>query len=72
MRGSYEFAGKDEEALNGEFNELIRQLQIESLKRELEGLRGEIRLAEEKGESGKLSDVIVRFNVVARKINELK
>ncbi len=72
LRGSYEFADKDEEALTGEFNELVRQLQIESLKRELEELREEIRSAEAKGESGKLSDVIVRFNVVARKINELK
>ncbi len=72
LQGSYEFTDKGEEFLSQEFEELVKQLQIESLKHELEDLRKEIRLAEEKDESGKLSDIMVRVNVIARKINELK
>lgn len=72
LRGSYEFAGKNEEFLRNEFKDLVKYLQVESLKKELDELRGEIRLAEQKGESGKLADIMVRANVVARKINELR
>ncbi len=72
LQGSYEFGEKDILTLRKEFDELVKQLQIESLKAEMEKLRQEIRLAEGRGNEQELADVMVRFNVLARKINELK
>ncbi len=72
MRSSYEFADKDPVLLRREFEDLIVQLQIESLRRQMEDLRGEIKLAQEKDDEQEISDIMVRFNVLAQKINELK
>ncbi|HXF43939.1 MAG TPA: DNA primase [Candidatus Paceibacterota bacterium] len=72
MRSSYEFAMKDKDVLKEEFNELVRQLQIESLKRQMEELREEIRLAQAKGDEAVLRECMVRFNLLAGKLNVLK
>ncbi|KKU94254.1 MAG: primase protein [Candidatus Jorgensenbacteria bacterium GW2011_GWA1_48_13] len=72
MRSSYEFALKEPEILKTEFNELVKQLQIESLKRQMEELREEIRLAQNKGDDDALSEVMVRFNVLAGRLQNLK
>ena len=72
MQSSYEFADKDPVLLKREFEDLIVQLQIESLKRQMKDLREEIKFAQEKGDEQEISDIMVRFNVLAQKINELK
>ncbi|MEK7464159.1 MAG: DNA primase [Patescibacteria group bacterium] len=72
LQGSYEFASKDVLLLKSEFTELMRNLQIESLKSRVENLREEVRLAQAKGDEGRLKETLANLNLLAQKINELR
>lgn len=72
LQGVYEFGDRDDLILRHEFEDLIKQLQIESLKSQMNELREEMRLAQGKNDEQGLADIMARFNVVAQKINELK
>jgi len=71
MQSSYEFARKEPELIQAEFKELVRQLQIESLKKQMEELRQEIRLAQTGGDENALREAMVKFNALAGKLHDL-
>lgn len=72
LQSSYEFGERSVPELEHEFGELLKQLQIESLKEQMEELRQELRQVEAKGDEPALTAVMVRFNLLAQKINELR
>lgn len=72
LQSSYEFGERSAPELEHEFGELLKQLQIESLKEQMEELRSELRQVEAKGDESALAAVMVRFNHLAQKINELR
>ena len=71
MRASYEFSGQSEDALIREFNGLLHELELETLKLKQEELKLAIRAAERCGDEGELVKAMEAFNGFAKRIKEL-
>ena len=71
LQSNHEIGNLDDGLVEKEFNELLRQLRIEFLKKRQTDLRGKIKLAEDR-ESNDLPDLIGAFHGLAKEINELK
>lgn len=71
LQSNHEIGNLDDGLVEKEFNELLRQLRIEFLKKRQTDLRGKIKLAEDR-ESNDLPDLIGAFHGLAKEIDELK
>lgn len=71
LQSNHEIGNLDDGLVEKEFNELLRQLRIEFLKKRQADLRGKIKLAEDR-ESNDLPDLIGVFHGLAKEIDELK
>lgn len=71
MRASYEYSGQSEAALTKEFNELLHELELETLKSGQEELKLAIRAAERRGDDEGLTKAMEEFNGLAKRIKEL-
>ena len=71
LQSNHEIGNLDDGLAEKEFNELLRQLRIEFLKKRQTDLRGKIKLAEDR-ESNDLPDLIGAFHGLAKEIDELK
>lgn len=71
MRASYEFSGTSEDTLMKEFNELLHELTLETLKLKREELKLAIRAAEREGDDAGLTKAMEEFNGVSTQIKEL-
>lgn len=69
LHGSY-LREKSKEDSTKEFHELLRQLEIETLRTEQRMLRDEMRKAEQSGDEKALSIAFEKFNVLAQKLNQ--
>ncbi len=71
MRGSYLIGTADEVSIKKEFGELLRQLELVSLRRQQAGFKEKIRLAEQKNEEEEMFSHIQEFHLLSKKIDEL-
>ena len=62
----------DAALLGKELNDLLKQLQLETLRKEQERLRNEMRLAERNGNEEQATAIMGEIGTVAQKINELQ
>lgn len=72
MKASYEFSGIPKEKMREEFDELVRQLSLETLKKKRDDLRRDIQKAEYIKDERKVTESIKEFHEISRKINELQ
>ncbi len=72
MRASYASDIKDELNTQKEFQTLIKNLELEYLKKENENLKEKISLAENKDDDEDVAVLLVKFNEISKRINELK
>lgn len=66
LRSSFEYSIIDEEKINAEFNELLKQLQSGHLKEKRQNLMLLIKEAEKKGEEEKIISALKEFDEVSR------
>lgn len=71
LRATYELGGKDEDLLKEEFEELLLHLKIESLKRNREKVRQDIRLIQERGSEAELEEALKLFHRLTAQIHQL-
>lgn len=71
MRGSYEFSDASEEELKREFEELLRQLKLETITQKQAEVKRRIREAERKHDEAALTKATEEFNALVKKKKEL-
>jgi DNA primase len=71
MQASYVLEVEDKDLIVKEFNELIRQLELDYLRREQAAAKEEVRLAEASGDDSKIAQAVERFNDLSKRLNEL-
>lgn len=71
MQASYAVELADKELVTKEFNELIRQLEMDSLRKEQATLKEKVRLAEVSGDEEKIARAMQKFHDLSKRLNEL-
>lgn len=71
MKASYASGAMDESDARKEFQTLIKNLELEYLKKENENLKEKISLAENKDEDDNVVFLLAKFNEISKRINEL-
>lgn len=72
MKASYEFSAIPKEKAKEEFDELLRQLSLESLKKKQDNLKRDIRKAENAKDEKKIAESVKAFHETSKEINELQ
>ncbi len=72
MRGSYEFSDTSPKILKKEFDDLITHLRLEYLKYQQSEIQKKLKMAEQKNDEEGIKTFLREFDVVVKKIHELK
>lgn len=72
MRGSYEFSDTSPKVLKKEFDDLISYLRLEDMKQKQLEIQKKLKLAERKNDEEQIKTCLQEFDVIAKKIHELK
>ncbi len=71
LQGSYEFGELDPDKRQKEFGDLIRRLQSINFKKELAGVKKELRSPETRGSDTETNRLLNRFSEITKKMNDL-
>jgi DNA primase len=71
MQASYALESVDQSLLKKEFEDLLKRLELDYLKRRRETLREEVKMAEVSGNEEKIAQAIQQFQKISRRFDEL-
>ena len=72
MRGSYEFSDTSQKVLKKEFNDLVSYLRLENMKQKQLEIQKKLKSAEQKNNEEQIKACLQEFDLITKKIHELK